>query len=397
MLDYRLGVGLIILFLFIPVHADEIFVRIRVLKTQQDLHLQAHALNIQSLNFTVNSPLNISKWQIQRRIENHQWQWQFTNLKTHKKYFSHAEQISITGDFIEVNHKYKIPSQLLLVAKGPRVDVVAQVELEKYLLGVVPNEMPLAWPEEALKAQAVASRSYTLNVIKERKHLHFDVEATVEDQVFSWLPMAQYSPHWRTKLMNVIEQTRGQYLVYDGLSIYKAYFHADSGGRTEVANNVWQKEPQQPSFSVTSSYKSSPNQFWKRTWNSAQVSKKFNRQSPLKGIHILSRTSSGRVNQLALQWQNGQQVLSGQEFRKRMGYGQLKSTWFDLQGRDGKFIFMGRGFGHGVGMCQWGAKYLAQQGKDYLEILKHYYPQTHLKNQYSEQVAKYNKLTFNNN
>ena len=259
MTSLGLWVGFLLTFTSLFSFADEAPVRVRLLKSFKPIVLQANNLQLEQIPLT-SSLLARDKWRIQRVYKDKQWQWQITDLKAKAKadYWLSQNKLLVTGDFIEINHQQKVPSYLHLVGVGKRADVVALVSLEKYLSGVVPNEMPLAWPEEALKAQAVASRSYTLSVIKERQHLHFDVEATVEDQVFSWLPLSNYPSQWRQKVLSVLNETRGQFLSHNGVGAYKAYFHADSGGQTEVARFVWEQGRTQPSFSVPSSYIKSP-------------------------------------------------------------------------------------------------------------------------------------------
>lgn len=377
----RLGVGILLAYYSCIVQADENFVRVRISKFNKAITLQG--LNLQSPQFKkIDSPLIVRrKLSLQRILKENNWIWKITDLKTKQIEYSKSSQIDLSGEFVEINHHLQLPSDVRLVAKTNRIDLILKLEMEDYLAGVLPNEMPLAWPVEALKAQAVASRSYTLSVLNERKHLHFDVEDTVDDQVYSWFPMANYSPQWKKKILHVLNVTRGEYLSYNGIENYRAYFHADSGGLTESANFVWSSVITQPSFSVLTTYKKSPNQKWIRSWSQQELTNWLRiSNNKIKDIKVLSRTPSGRVEKMRVDLERGgEQIFSGQDFRKLMGYSRLKSTWFDVRKNENNFTFVGKGFGHGVGMDQWGARYLALQGKDYHEILKHYYPKTTLR------------------
>lgn len=301
------------------IYASETHVRVRILKSFQPIIVSAHQLTINNMALH-SSLLKQAKWKIERQKKDNKWQWKLKDLKSNNELWFSQDEITINGDFLELNYNIHLPSGLKLYAKKQRIDVVSILNLEEYLMGVVPNEMPAAWPEEALKAQAIASRSYTMSVINERQHLHFDLEASVEDQVFNWVPKNESLTRWHQKVKTIISETKGKILSHNGVGIYKAYFHADSGGQTELAKFVWGEDNNDPSSSVHSAYVNSPNQFWNRQWPIEQVASWLNNSESktLKDLKVLSRSPSGRVKQLEIVWEDKTQVISGQEFRKKL-------------------------------------------------------------------------------
>ena len=388
--------ALLVLFLTFNLNAQnnsqDVVVRVRVFRSEKAFTLQGLNLNSSQLNdfLSRSFSLQIQKWHWQRVYVNKLWQWKWTDLVTHKVAYIKNNIVDLTGDFLQINHRQPLPTKIRLIGYGSQTNIIAHLDLESYLAGVLPREMPIVWPEEAIKAQAVASRSYILSVMRYRKNWNFDVESTVEDQVFSWYPPSLSSRRWQKKVEQILRETRGEFLIYRDNEIYRAFFHADSGGQTEAAQFVWNKPFQQPSFSVPSHFKVSPNLNWSQKWRAAQLTHWLRLPAKIQQIQILARTPTGRAHKILVKATGSHKIYSGQEFRKQIGYFRLKSTWFDVEKKGSEFIFTGKGFGHGVGLCQWGAHYLALQGKDYREILKHYYPHTKIKTSLFEKVAYQN-------
>jgi stage II sporulation protein D len=121
------------------------------------------------------------------------------------------------------------------------VDVIARLDLEAYLLGVLPSEMPAAWPLESLKAQAVAARSFVLRKAYERRNQAYDVDSTIIDQVYKFLHEAENHPEWSLKVQRAVRETRGEVLVDHRRRILKAFYSADCGCTTEDPKFVWGK------------------------------------------------------------------------------------------------------------------------------------------------------------
>jgi stage II sporulation protein D len=311
------------------------------------------------------------------------------------------------GDFQLKQRNYR--GRLLVAVNGSALQAVNYLDLESYLPSVVGSEMPASWPQAALRAQAVAARTYALRQRSASKP--FDVRATVASQVYKGVEAE--TPSTR----EAVASTRGEVLMYGG-SLVNAVFHSSSGGSTENSGDLWSQ--QLPYLvSVPDVDQASPVSRWQQRLEPLALSKAFAAIGGANRIEILSSTSSGRVRQARVIGPSGTLVLTGAELRSRLG---LRSTLvrFELVGPevassqlpssgppilpplagstaplpDGPaqapiqtpiqvplptLLAVGRGFGHGVGMSQWGAYALAQRGEGYPEILRYYFRGTDLR------------------
>ncbi len=258
--------------------------------------------------------------------------------------------------------------------------VVVKLPMERYLIGVLPSEMPLSFPPEALKAQAVAARTYALYQLKSRQSQPYDVYADVRSQM--WVPSKEADPRSRM----AINSTRGL-IVTDNFRLFPTYFHSDCGGETAKAKYIFAASDITPLSGREcphgpQSYK------WRYTVSKATLSARLTKGGVSSGrilrIEILDENKRqlqtiGRVYFIKLFMDNGVvQTVPANKFRIALGAGknELASTFFNVStDSTGKNLtFEGRGFGHGVGMCQHGAMYLAKEGQNFDEILKFYYP-----------------------
>lgn len=260
---------------------------------------------------------------------------------------------------------------------------ILKIPLESYLMGVLPSEMPASWPLEALKAQVVASRSFVLSQAESRKNFDFDVESTIFDQVFRTENL-NYTGKYRDRVVKAIEETRGEVLLepVKGIAppkIQKAYFHSDCGGSTESSFFVWRTD--EPLMQVRDrDCPLGPNSKWefRASVKELEDSLKF---FGIKSIQVATKTPSGRNGTILLMMKNGEkELLLAETFRRLLGYNKVKSTLFDITIQNEEYVFSGKGHGHGVGMCQWGARMLASQGYNYKKILGHYFPLSRLEN-----------------
>jgi stage II sporulation protein D len=268
-------------------------------------------------------------------------------------------------------------------ASSLKFDLISKMNLENYLAGVLPNEMPPSWPREALKAQSIAARSFALVRMQERRGEPFDVEASVSDQAFEFSSDHVKKTKWNDKIQSVLQSTKGQVLFYEG-KVVKAYYHSDCGGRTELASNVW-GAVQGYNGAIVSCEHSQGNHQWsyrlKKQEFEALLRKYFrlSKENEYDGLRVASLSPSGRINHLVAQFGEASFKISAQHLRSLLGFGHLKSTFFSIN-EEGDFIsFSGRGFGHGVGMCQYGARAMADSGSDDREILARYFPGTQIK------------------
>jgi stage II sporulation protein D len=257
--------------------------------------------------------------------------------------------------------------RVLVVPNGGKVTAVNWVDLEEYLYSVLGAEMPASWPQEALKAQAVAARSFALNRRDRSLSASFDVGRTTAHQVYRGL--ASEAP----STIAAVNATRGQVLTHSG-RVIEAVFHASSGGHTENVEDVWQ-QPLPYLRSVPDFDQDAPVFRWSETFTTSQFQQRVTGIGQLQSVATERLTPQGRVASIRLQGSEGTLTLTGTQLRQALG---LRSTLFSVSIQGDTIRFDGRGFGHGIGMSQWGARGLALQGYSYPQILAHYYGGTTL-------------------
>ncbi|MCX5786374.1 MAG: SpoIID/LytB domain-containing protein [Elusimicrobia bacterium] len=260
---------------------------------------------------------------------------------------------------------------LIKVASNGRLDIIEELPLEDYLYGVLPSEMSPSWPLEALKAQAVASRSYAAKNINPAKD--FDITSGADMQVYNGTKGVN------SRILEAVNSTRGEVLKYKG-KIITAFFHSCCGGRTASAKAYWGEEVVKPLEGVSDPYCSLAAHYqWSFhvpyedlltfVQNSGSTALK------IKAIKVYKKDRSGRALSLLFHTDQGDFQLPAGEFRKNFGSNSFRSTYITRIKEDKSgYEFYGRGWGHGVGLCQEGAKEMAARGKSYKKILRHYYP-----------------------
>lgn len=245
---------------------------------------------------------------------------------------------------------------------------VVSLELEDYVTGVVGAEMPALFNSEALKAQAVIARTYALKANSMGRTLS-DNESTQSykdngDLAGIW--GSNYSSYY-SKIKDAVNSTKGVYLTYNGNYI-EAVYHSTSNGRTEDSSNVWGNS--YPYLvSVDSVYdNSNPSFSISKSFSYSDISSKLGiNVSSNTEFNILGYTSGGRVSSISV---DGTE-FSGVSFRSMLG---LRSADFDIVKNDEGVVITTRGYGHGVGMSQYGANGMGKAGYSYSDILLHYYP-----------------------
>jgi stage II sporulation protein D len=251
------------------------------------------------------------------------------------------------------------------------------VELEEYLTGVLKDEIPPGWPTEAAKAMAVAARTYATYQRLQNPAGLFHLRSTTQSQVYG----GARGEDSRTTL--AVQATRGQILVFNGQPL-AAYYHSCSGGSTEAGNEVFGLE-----FDYLPSVKDDyslacPYSLWVERLDTAQIEQSLARAGypvgRIASLQDLSRSRTGRILRVQVQHSQGTLIIDGRRFREALGNDVIRSTDFVIRGDAGGFTFVGRGFGHGVGMSQWGAKEMADLAYHYDEILKFYYPLARIAN-----------------
>lgn len=324
-------------------------------------------------------------------------------------------EVNSNNDYVRVNNR-RYRGYVYLQISNNNSYVINRVNIEDYLKGVVPAEMPASFHIEALKAQAVAARTYALSRIREKNI--FDVTATPLTQVYLGIDRENQ------KTTLAVEQTKDEVITYNG-RIIEALYHSTSGGHTENNENVWFSVPYPYLRGVISPYEDkSPHFSWTQTFTNYRIQMLFKRYfkqnnlydiGEILGFEILRRGVSPRVVEIKVIGMYDEIILTGPQFQSILG---LKSTWFDFEFKVYRFknlysivdmvekvplfkanfddvtkrfepfeysvqdiikkrwdivVFTGKGWGHGVGMSQWGAHGFAENGLSYIEILKHYY------------------------
>jgi len=249
-------------------------------------------------------------------------------------------------------------------------DVINELRLEEYLYGVIPKEMSPQWPKEALKAQAVAARTYALYQKEKNHDKGYDVYASTLSQVYGGIAAEQQNT------TTAVNETRGRLLTWNGKLIL-AYFHSNSGGVTEDAENVWTAG--MPYLkSVRDKFSSqAPGVQWIYSIDFIGMQRILNQ----KGIRVgkvyeivpVEVSPTGRIKKIEIVHSGGTTTLSGNDFRIKYDPTRIKSTLFRVIKEDGGVSVHGSGYGHGVGMSQWGAYEMARAGYGYTDILGFYY------------------------
>lgn len=278
-------------------------------------------------------------------------------------------------DYLSVNGRsYRGKLRVVAAGRG-MIDVIEYVDLESYLYGVLPREVGADWPLEALKAQAVISRTFALANKAENAAQPYDMSNDVRFQVYGGRSDEAPAP---TRAVN---ETQGDVLTDAAGKPIQAFFHSSCGGITEKPGNVWNANYPDDLFGVTVDTFCADEPY--RTWHLSlpastiklRLARAGVRVGTLKDIRIGKRSPSGRAQTLILVWRGGKKEISGNKFRLAVGPEALRSTLLNEISRSGRrFDFTGHGWGHGVGLCQWGARGRAAAGQTYDQILKAYYP-----------------------
>lgn len=273
------------------------------------------------------------------------------------------------GVFTVNGNKYK--GSLLIKPTAAGVNIIEQLDLEDYLLGVLPYEMSHSWPIEALKAQAVAARTYTLKSIEDKKIKEFDLYSDVRSQMYKGSATVYDS------VKKAVNDTKGQVLSYKN-NLFYTYYHANCGGHTDPI--PWIKDSIKPLDGAKCGYcKDSKSAKWQNTITLESINKFLKKNKipgTFKSLSIAKKDSSGRAKTLRIRTSKTRRNISCNEFRVAVGSTKMKSCFLtSIKGRTLK----GKGYGHGGGMCQDGAKGMALAGKDYKDILERYYPSSKIK------------------
>lgn len=252
--------------------------------------------------------------------------------------------------------------RVLLIPQGNSFTAVNYVDIEEYLYSVVGAEAVPSWPQEALKAQSVAARTYALYKRNTSGNSVYDLDTTTKTQVYKGLNSEYTTTH------QAVRDTSGQVMTYNG-KIILAVFHSSSGGHTENVEDIW-ISPLPYLRGVVDYDQYSPVFNWNKNVSVSQIGRVIGGVGNLQAMIPQKTTPQGRVITMKVVGDRSSKSIKGSELRQALD---LRSTLFRVAVDGNTLEVSGRGFGHGLGLSQWGAYYLAQNGINYQQILGHYY------------------------
>lgn len=279
-----------------------------------------------------------------------------------------------TEQYIKIDENTEVESPKYIITYSEESNKPENTELEEYIKGVVAAEMPVSFENEALKAQAVASRTYAVRQTKGKSNIK------VSDIGQAYISKEEMKKRWGDnfeeyykKVCEAVDLTKGEIMVYKDEPILAA-FHSTSRGFTEASENVWTTALPYLKSVESKDDENAPNFIFEKEISTDEFLKiiKANgvtgvdENNAQKSISIKSRTDAGYVSEAVI----GGKSFSGREIRTMFS---LRSTDFTIKAGKNGIVFVTRGYGHGAGMSQYGAEFMAKDGKSYKEILEYYY------------------------
>jgi stage II sporulation protein D len=304
--------------------------------------------------------------------------WKDKTYRTNRTVSADSGALKVDGRAIGSDTLFIHPSDDLFEIKGrnyrgtltvsrtddSRLVLMESLPLEDYVRSVVPSEMPSHWPMAALKAQAITARTFARHRMAARKGRRW----------LSRLDMAYGGTYEESSLTDAaVRQTQGQILFWRHRPL-PAFFHSTCGGHTVSAESVFGDYDIPPLQGTTCRWcKSSPYYRWESTITSESLSHKLRERGidEINRIKVDGRGKFERVTELIV---NKTKRIPAADFRLTVGSRTIKSTWFSIESTETEYNFRGRGWGHGVGLCQYGARGMAEEGYSWQKILHHYFP-----------------------
>jgi stage II sporulation protein D len=250
------------------------------------------------------------------------------------------------------------------------VSLINELQLDDFLYGVIGREIPAGWPSAALEAQTIAARSFAVDRIRMNAKKDYDIEANV---TLAYGGIGAESPAVRA----AVDATRDKILIYRG-EVLPAYFSSTCGGHSEEIRYVYPETPAFPRSVRCNWCRKARFYQWDATYSWSEFEDAMRRmgvaRGTVRGARVAKKTSTGRVAEVEITSDAGKKRISAHRFRVALGVDKLRSTWFSMTVSRGRLVVSGRGWGHGLGLCQNGAGEMAKSGWSAKKILQHYYP-----------------------
>ncbi len=276
--------------------------------------------------------------------------------------------------FVRLN-KSKYCGKLVLVPKeNDRFSILEEIGIEKYLPGVVEGEMPIKWKDDALQAQVIAARTYAIYQKKIKSNALYHISKL--DLAYNGSYMNQ------AKAIEIVDKSRGTVMVYDW-ELFPGYFHSTCGGHTEDINLIFNLRSIPPLSGVDCGHCTNSRYYhWKKTLRKSEIENKLNgTKAKVRNIRNITTEGigpGGHCSTVKIEHAGGTKRVNANDFRLIVGPNNLRSTAFKIRNSGSSFVFEGTGWGHGVGMCQYGTQDMAKSGFKWFDILRHYYPKIDL-------------------
>ncbi|MBV6518115.1 MAG: hypothetical protein DCC43_05965 [Candidatus Brocadia sp.] len=297
-------------------------------------------------------------------------------IRIGNKHYNHSELRIVTQQDgrIELNNVRYRGEIRILQQPNNKFSVIEEIDLESFIAGVLGSEMPQAWNDEALRAQAVTARTYAMY----KKKVNRDNIYHLDMLELAYRGVANET----SRLTKIVQDTKGIVMVYNW-NIFPAYFHSTCGGHTEDVHHVFGKDSIPPLSGVVCNYcNNSKHSSWSKDISKSTIEKKLQEAkvsiSSIRAVKTVDPGAGDHGSRVEIASASGTKEMNANDFRLLIGPNNLLSTSFQTKSNEKSITFSGKGWGHGVGLCQYGAQAMAQKGFPWAAILKHYYPKIEL-------------------